>query len=96
MLLDPIAPPLKIFVHITAPGGAIVAQWDGLDVNIGTLEPRDLFIQRHQIDLPSNLPPGPYRVSLGVYRPDTGRRLQARINDRAIDSIVLGMLTVQP
>ena len=91
-LVQPVAPPLKIFVHITSPDGKIVAQWDGLDVNVGTLEVGDEFIQRHPLKLPVDLPPGPYRISLGVYHPDTSQRLTANVGDRSIDSIVLGPL----
>ncbi len=90
-----LSPPLKIFVHVTSPDGKIVAQWDGLDVDAGSLEPYDLFVQRHRIDLPPDLAPGPYRISLGVYHADTGARLKARIDDRDIDSIVLGTLMVE-
>ncbi len=94
MVMQPIAPPLKIFIHVTAPDGKIVAQWDGLDVSIGTLEPHDLFIQRHQIAIPADLAPGPYRISLGVYRPDGGSRLTALVGEQRVDSIVLGALTL--
>jgi 4-amino-4-deoxy-L-arabinose transferase-like glycosyltransferase len=90
----PIAPPLKVFVHVTAPDGKIVAQWDGLDVNIGTLDPADVFVQRHRLELPEDLPPGPYRISIGAYHPDSGQRLQAQLDDRAVDSVVLGALTL--
>jgi len=90
----PVAPPLKLFVHVTAPDGKIVAQWDGLDVNIGTLEARDVFVQRHRLELPGDLPPGPYRISIGAYHPDSGGRLQAQLDDRAVDSVVLGTLTL--
>lgn len=93
-LARPIASPVKIFVHITAPDGKIVAQWDGLDVNLGTLDPGDLFVQRHRLDLPADLPPGPYRISLGAYHPDSGTRLQAQLGDRTVDSVVLGTLTL--
>jgi 4-amino-4-deoxy-L-arabinose transferase-like glycosyltransferase len=93
-LTQSVAPPLKIFVHVTAPDGHISAQWDGLDVNVGTLEVGDVFIQRHRIDLPADLPTGPYRVSLGVYQPESGQRLVARVGDRAVDSIVLNGLTL--
>ena len=92
---QPITPPLKIFIHLTAPDGKIVAQWDGLDVNVGSLEFGDMFVQRHRLDLPTDLPPGPYRISLGAYHPDTGQRLKAELDGRTIDSIVLGMLNVQ-
>jgi hypothetical protein len=91
---QPITPPLKIFVHVSVPDGKIVAQWDGLDVNVGTLEAHDIFVQRQHIDLPSDLPPGPYRLSIGAYHPDSGTRLQAQLGDRAVDSVVLGMLTL--
>ncbi len=91
----PIAPPLKIFVHVTAPAGKIVTQWDGLDVGIGSLETHDVFVQRHRLDLPGDLPPGPYRLSIGAYHPDTGARLKANFARQEIDSIVLGMLNVQ-
>ncbi|NTU66094.1 MAG: hypothetical protein HGB05_22490, partial [Chloroflexi bacterium] len=91
-----IAPPLKFFVHVTAPDGKIVAQWDGLDVNIGSLDAHDIFVQRHRIELPGaqSVPPGSYRISIGAYHPDSGTRLQAPLGDRAVDSVVLGMLTL--
>jgi hypothetical protein len=92
-----LAPPLSIFVHVTAPDGKIVAQWDGLDVGVASLEPYDLFIQRHRITLPPNAPIGPYRISIGVYRPDSGARLKATVGQQSIgpiDSIVLGALTL--
>jgi hypothetical protein len=90
----PVATPLNLFVHVTAPDGKIVAQWDGLDVNSGSLEPSDVFVQRHRLELPGDLPPGPYRISIGAYHPDSGQRLQAQRDDRAVDSIVLGTLTL--
>lgn len=95
LIKQPMMPPLKIFVHFTAPDGTIVAQWDGLEVNVSTLEVGDIFGQRHHLELPADLPPGPYRLSIGVYHPDSGVRLKANLDGRTADSIVLGMLTVQ-
>jgi hypothetical protein len=95
-ITQPITPPLKIFVHVSAPDGRIVAQWDGLDVNLGTLEPHDIFVQRQRLELPADLAPGLYRISLGAYHPDTGTRLQTQVGDRAADSVVLGTLTLAP
>ena len=91
----PIASPLKLFVHITASDGTQAAHWqDGLDVGIASLEAGDVFVQRHLITLPADMPIGPYRISLGAYHSDTGQRLTATIGDRSIDSIVLGTLTL--
>jgi 4-amino-4-deoxy-L-arabinose transferase-like glycosyltransferase len=92
---QPVTAPLKIFVHLTAPDGTIVAQWDGLDVNVDSLKPQDIFVQRHRLDLPADLPAGRYRLSIGAYHPDSGARLKVDFDGRTIDSIVLGMLTVQ-
>jgi hypothetical protein len=92
---QPVAPPVKLFVHVTAPDGRIVAQWDGLDVNIGALEPHDVFVQRHRLALLSDLPAGPYRISIGAYHPDTDRRLSAEFEGHGVDSLVLGILNVR-
>ncbi len=92
---QPVAPPLKIFVHMTAPDGKIVAQWDGLDVNIGSLDAGDIFVQRHRLELPGDLPAGPYRISIGAYHPDTGQRLRSESDGRSLDSLVLGTLSAQ-
>ena len=92
---QPVAPPLKMFVHVTAPDGRIVAQWDGLDLNIGSLEAGDVFMQRHRLELPADMRPGPYRVSLGAYHPDSGQRLLTELDGHNIDSLVLGTLNVQ-
>ena len=91
---QPVTAPLKIFVHLTAPDGKIVAQWDGLDVKVDSLKPQDIFVQRHRLDVPADLPVGPYRISIGAYHPDSGARLKADLDGRSIDSIVLGTLTV--
>ncbi len=42
-----------------------------------------------------DIPPGPYRVSLGMYHPDTGVRLAAQIAERSVDLIVVGTLAVK-
>jgi hypothetical protein len=94
MLKQPVPPSVKIFVHLTASDGKIVAQSDGLDVNVSTLDVGDMFGQRQRLELPADLPPGPYRISIGAYRPDGGTRLRAQVGDRMVDSVVLGMLTV--
>jgi 4-amino-4-deoxy-L-arabinose transferase-like glycosyltransferase len=94
-IAQPVAPPLKLFLHLTAPDGKIVTQWDGLDVNVGTLDAHDLFVQRHRLELPADLLPGPYRLSFGAYHPDSGQRLAVDFDGQYIDSLVLGTLMVK-
>ncbi|HLF25154.1 MAG TPA: glycosyltransferase family 39 protein [Anaerolineae bacterium] len=90
----PLAEPLSLFVHVSASDGAIIAQFDGLDVGVASLEPGDVFVQRHRLPLPPDATPGPYRLSLGAYHPDTGARLTAVVDGRAIDTLVLGRLNL--
>jgi len=87
-----LAPPLSLFVHVTRPDGSIFAQHDGLDVGVATLEPGDLFVQRHRIPLAADAAPGAVRVSLGAYHPDTDVRLTATQDGRSVDALVIGQL----
>jgi hypothetical protein len=91
----PLAPPLKLFVHITRPDGSIAAQFDGLDVGVSSLEVGDVFVQRHLIPLPIDVAPGAHRILLGAYHPDSGARLSATVDDRTDDAVVLGILDVE-
>jgi len=79
-------------VHVTRPDGSIFAQHDGLDVGVATLEPGDLFVQRHRIPLAADAAPGAVRVSLGAYHPDTDVRLTATQDGRSVDALVIGQL----
>ncbi|HEY4689666.1 MAG TPA: glycosyltransferase family 39 protein [Anaerolineae bacterium] len=91
----PVAPPLKLFVHVTAPDGSIVAQADSLDVAIAQSGPGDVFVQRHRLSIPPDALASPYRISIGAYHPDIGARLIATVGDRPVDVIVLGVLSVE-
>jgi hypothetical protein len=66
---------LTVFVHLLDENGQIVAQHDRQSVLADTLQPGDVFMQLHSIDLPADLPPGEYRLTIGLYTGDTGRRL---------------------
>jgi len=63
-----------LFVHLLDASGAIVAQHDGLDAAATTLRPGDHLLQRHVLALPA-LPPGEYRLVIGLYRRGDGGRL---------------------
>jgi hypothetical protein len=66
----PIAPPLSIFAHAVDTGQQIVAQADGLNVRLSSLESGDIIIQR----LPIGPAPTAESINLGVYDPVTMSR----------------------
>ncbi len=79
----PLPPFLTVFVHLLDQNGSIVAQIDRESVLADTLQPGDVFMQLHQIDLPPDLPPGTYRLTAGLYASNTGQRLPLYEEDTA-------------
>ncbi|HTP08192.1 MAG TPA: hypothetical protein VMP08_08085, partial [Anaerolineae bacterium] len=73
---------LTVFVHLLDQNGQIVAQIDRQSVLADTLQPGDIFMQLHSIDLPTDLPPGSYRLAIGLYTSDTGQRLPLSEGDQ--------------
>jgi hypothetical protein len=74
-VIDQPPPFLTTFVHLLDSAGQIVAQTDRQSVLADTLQPGDVFMQLHSIDLPAELQSGPYRLSIGLYSSETGQRL---------------------
>jgi hypothetical protein len=70
----PSAERLRIFVHLTDPGGAIAAQSDVLGVPATQWRPGDTIIQAHDLALSAG-EGGPYRLTIGLYQPETGARM---------------------
>ncbi|MCL4543503.1 MAG: glycosyltransferase family 39 protein [Chloroflexi bacterium] len=69
----------KVFVHLLDPSGQIVAQNDSMPVS-DTRPTRgwltgEVVVDTHAIPIPRTLAPGTYRVEVGVYDPNTGKRL---------------------
>lgn len=73
--IGPSPPFLTVFVHLLDASGRIAAQDDRQSVLADTLQPGDVFMQIHSLDLPLDLPPGAYRLSIGLYSSQTGQRL---------------------
>jgi hypothetical protein len=46
------------------------------------------------LDIPPNLPPGEYRLAIGLYRPDTGQRLPVSGDTSGENAILLGPITL--
>ncbi|MEZ4641273.1 MAG: glycosyltransferase family 39 protein [Chloroflexota bacterium] len=73
-----ITPPpgdLKIFVHMLDATGALVAQHDGLDVQMRHLQAGDVLVQLHTLSAPDDWASGGYSLRVGLYDPATGARL---------------------
>ncbi len=66
---------LAVFTHLIAADDSLLAQHDGLDVALATLQSGDLIIQYHVLPLPEELPQGPLTLQVGLYQRSDGRRL---------------------
>lgn len=66
----------RIFVHLLATDGAIVAQQDAFAARYDSLFPGDLYFQLHTLPL-DGVGNGRYWLQIGMYDPATGARLQA-------------------
>lgn len=92
--LAPLATSEKVFVHLVAPDGSLLAQSDALPAGgYGTEQwvEGEVVIDEHRLPLPPDLPPGDYRLRVGMYDPATGARLPAvgsndeRLTDDAVE-----------
>lgn len=77
--LRPVDYNYQVFVHLLNREDQKVAQRDGQPVQwlrpTSTWQPGEEIIDRYGILLPDNLPPGAYRVAVGLYDPNSGQRL---------------------
>jgi 4-amino-4-deoxy-L-arabinose transferase-like glycosyltransferase len=68
-----------IFFHLLNEKGETVAQRDTAPRygQLNTIEwtPNELFDDDQSLEVPANLPPGRYKIELGMYRPTDGKRL---------------------
>lgn len=71
----PLEPRLALFTHVLT-GTRVVAQNDHLAITSRSLQPGDVFLQVHRVELPDIVERGWYQLSVGVYSQDTGTRLK--------------------
>jgi len=68
----------RVFVHLLDSNGAKLAQRDGQPVlwlrPTSGWQPGERIVDRYGLLLPDDLPPGEYRVAVGLYDPQTGDR----------------------
>jgi len=76
----PISDNYHVFVHLVTADGQIVAQADGQPVlwtrPTSTWHPGEIINDRYGLWLPSNTPAGDYHLLIGLYHPETGKRLR--------------------
>jgi 4-amino-4-deoxy-L-arabinose transferase-like glycosyltransferase len=90
-------PFLTVFLHLLDGSGQIAAQVDRQSVLADTLQPGDVFMQIHDIDLPASSPPGSYRLSIGLYSSETGQRLPLHADGAPRgDRLLLQPVTIVP
>ena len=90
---DRVQPPVTVFVHLLDQNGNIVAQDDRFGAAARMLEPGDLIVQQHPIQSETPLPPGTYRIAIGLYNPDTLKRFKT---EDGVDRLLLGTIEVKP
>jgi hypothetical protein len=79
--LSPMADDYKVFVHLVGPDGTIASQDDappgGLFYPTSAWLPGETVVSSYTLSLPAGVPPGEYRLLVGLYRPAGGERLPA-------------------
>jgi len=76
--------PLSIFAHVVNAVGNVVAQRDGLNVRLSSLEPGDVIMQHFAIDHPASAT----QLQLGLYDPRTGQRFNATLPTGEVVDVV--------
>ena len=61
--------PVSLFTHVLHGHNQIVAQQDGRDVKLDSLEPRDIVLQHFTLERPAEM----QAVEIGLYDPSNGQ-----------------------
>jgi 4-amino-4-deoxy-L-arabinose transferase-like glycosyltransferase len=90
--LGPIQESYKVFVHVLSPEGGILMQKDQIplagEAQTTTWLTGEVIVDSYQISMPSEaVPPGDYRLAIGLYHEITSERLRQDGNGN--DSILL-------
>jgi hypothetical protein len=69
----------SVYLHLLGPDGSLLAQADGEPANwvrpTTGWAPGEIVLDQRVLTIPSNAPPGVYRLSTGLYVPASGERL---------------------
>lgn len=101
--LEPVPRKWTVFVHLVDSDERIVAQSNsqprGGALPFPRWTPGDWVADPHVLPLPADLPPGEYRLRVGLYRPDKDGRRQSVWDESGGargDSLDLGAVTIGP
>ncbi|MEW5956707.1 MAG: glycosyltransferase family 39 protein [Chloroflexota bacterium] len=90
----------KVFVHLVAAEGQLVAQADDFPVcrqsHTNTWTPGQIVLDRHLLKLPADLPAGDYTLLAGMYEPELNLRLNyfdIAGNEQG-NSLTVGVVTI--
>jgi uncharacterized membrane protein len=90
----------KVFLHLLDENGNLVSQRDsepggGLALTT-TWQPGEIILDNHGLLIPSDLPPGSYRLQFGLYDlANPSDRLPIATPDGIIDSYLLTIITIE-
>ncbi|MGD1991568.1 MAG: glycosyltransferase family 39 protein [Anaerolineae bacterium] len=88
--------PISIMGHLIDAAGQPLIVGDGLGVPWHQLQPGDLLVQRHDLSLPADLPPGTYWLHTGAYQLETLERFPVLGGDAlAADRLLLTTVEVR-
>ncbi|MFN8598617.1 MAG: glycosyltransferase family 39 protein [Anaerolineae bacterium] len=80
---QPITRTLSLFVHVVDARATLLAQRDGLNVRLSSLEPDDVIVQRS----PLEKVPEAFMIRLGLYDPTTGKRVAVMGQSQDLDEV---------
>ena len=73
--VGPVAGDYTVFAHVLSPDGSKAAQRDtrpcGGECPTDTWQPGEIIVDRYELELSADSPPGPYRIALGLYLLET-------------------------
>lgn len=98
------APPLNyhVFVHVVRDGETPVTQADGAPLNgfrpTSSWRAGEVFVDERLLSVPPDAAAGAYRLTVGLYNPDTGERLPAFVDGERVenDAVRLQDVTIRP
>ena len=92
--LEPVEGDYTVFVQLLDEAGQVAGQDDGPPVNgrypTHSWLPRQVVEDETLLTLAPDLPPGEYRIAVGMYELETGQRLEVKDKDGAVpDNVIL-------